>query len=355
MSLSVRVRVRKARFVLDVSLEVPSEGVTGVQGPSGSGKTTLLRAVAGLEPQSRGSVRLDDTCWQDDKKGVFVPAHRRGVGMVFQDAALFPHLTVRGNLEYGARRAPRATAGLGFDQVVALLGIGPLLSRMPQGLSGGERQRVAMARALVANPRLLLMDEPLASLDWEARASILPYLERLPDELDIPVMYVSHNIEELDRLAARVVRIRAGRVVGQGPLRGGGGGPGEEVGGGEQNVVPAVVREHDPVSGVTSLSFGQGKLQLAFDRRLEIGELVRVRLPPDRLVIVRASEVESTAPGWFQATVDHVDDLGSHCVLVGLKVADTHLHARVPVGALNAMGLSPGERVEVLASEVVKG
>ncbi len=213
MSLSVDFRLERARFVLDVSLEIPDTGVVGVQGPSGSGKTTLLRAIAGLEPAVRGSVRMGATWWQDDERGIFVPAHRRSAGMVFQDAVLFPHLTVRGNLEYGRRRVPDSARRVRLDRVVELLEVAPLLDRRPQGLSGGERQRVALARALVASPRLLLMDEPLASLDSEARARILPYLERVVDELDVPMLYVSHDVVELRRLASRLLRLEGGRIV----------------------------------------------------------------------------------------------------------------------------------------------
>ncbi len=222
--LVAALRTTLGAFRLDVDLDVPARGVTAIFGPSGCGKTTVLRAIAGLERAS-GSLRVAGETWQDDARGVFVPTHERGVGYVFQDAALFAHLTVRENLEYGLRRRERRGKGslappaalLGLQHVVALLGVEALLDRSPSRLSGGERQRVALARALVAGPRLLLMDEPLASLDAARKAEVLPYLERLRDEVAIPALFVSHALDEVARLASHVVLMEAGRVVASGP------------------------------------------------------------------------------------------------------------------------------------------
>lgn len=221
---SIRARLRLARkpFTLDVDLVLPGRGVSALFGPSGSGKTTLLRAIAGLERAAGGTVSINGETWQDDAAGIFLPPHRRALGFVFQEANLFPHLSVRGNLEYGRRRAAaRAhTPRVDFDHTVTLLDLGPLLDRTPDNLSGGERQRVAIARALLASPRLLLLDEPLASLDLERKREILPYLERLHDELEIPVLYVSHAADEVVRLADHLVLLADGRVVASGPLNG---------------------------------------------------------------------------------------------------------------------------------------
>ncbi|MDP1536360.1 MAG: molybdenum ABC transporter ATP-binding protein [Burkholderiales bacterium] len=219
-------------FTLDVDLELPSRGVTALFGHSGSGKTTLLRCIAGLERTANGYLAIDGTLWQDGAS--FLPTHRRPIGYVFQEASLFPHLSVRGNLEYGAKRAqslPAREGGAGggranlcrpasadFSHIVELLGIGTLLDRKPERLSGGERQRVAIARALLTAPRLLLMDEPLAALDLARKNEILPYLERLHDELEIPVLYVSHAPDEVARLADHLVVMDGGRAVAQGPL-----------------------------------------------------------------------------------------------------------------------------------------
>ena len=207
--------IARGAFRLRVELDVPGVGVTALFGPSGSGKTTVLRALAGLE-RARGHVHVGEECWQDDARGVFLPTHRRGVGLVFQDASLFPHLTVRGNLDYGRKRGGARSRGPALDAIVELVDLGGLLDRSPVHLSGGERQRVAIARALLAAPRLLLLDEPLASLDASHKGEILPYLERLRDDLAIPIVYVSHTVEEVARLAGWLVLLEHGRVLAAG-------------------------------------------------------------------------------------------------------------------------------------------
>jgi molybdate transport system ATP-binding protein len=217
--IKVRFEVRRRGFTLAVDERFPSRGVTALFGPSGSGKTTLLRCIAGLEHTARGELAFDGAIWQD--AGTWVPTHRRSLGYVFQEASLFAHLTVLGNLRYGQRRS-RSAGGrqdpFSLEQGVELLGIGHLLGRRPADLSGGERQRVAIARALAVNPRILLMDEPLASLDLPRKQEILPYLERLHDELAIPVLYVSHAPDEVARLADHLVVMDVGRVLASGPL-----------------------------------------------------------------------------------------------------------------------------------------
>ena len=217
---TVRARFRLPRdgFTLDVDLTLPGRGVTALFGHSGSGKTTCLRAMAGLERAPGGFFSIGGETWQDEEKGLFLPTHRRALGYVFQEASLFPHLSVRGNLEYGRKRAGDGAQAFDLDGVVELLGIAPLLARRPDSLSGGERQRVAIARALLASPRLLLMDEPLAALDLKRKLEILPYLERLHDELAIPVIYVSHAPDEVARLADHLVLLESGKAVASGPL-----------------------------------------------------------------------------------------------------------------------------------------
>ncbi|MFP4607404.1 MAG: ATP-binding cassette domain-containing protein [Thiohalospira sp.] len=213
-------------FSLAAEMQVAARGVTALFGPSGSGKTTLLRAIAGLE-RARGRVALGGTVWQDDDAGLFVPVHRRRLGYVFQEAALLPHLGVRANLEYGHRRLPAGTPGPSVDEVVAMLDLGPLLGRWPDSLSGGQRQRVALGRALLAAPHLLLLDEPLAALDAAAREAILGYLERLRDETGVPMLLVSHQAGEVERLADRVVAMEAGRTAPPRPVAEWSGDPGE--------------------------------------------------------------------------------------------------------------------------------
>lgn len=206
-------------FSFDVAFEAPMAGITALFGPSGCGKTSILRCMAGLQ-RTAGRLAVGDAAWQDDTAGIFRKPHDRPVGYVFQEASLFSHLSVRRNLDYGGRRAAKAGAGggLAFDDVVSLLGIDRLLDRAPDALSGGERQRVAVGRALLSQPRLLLMDEPLAALDRQTKSEILPYFEALHENLSIPIVYVSHDIAEVERLADHLVLLDAGRVLGTGPL-----------------------------------------------------------------------------------------------------------------------------------------
>src|SRR5258708_5248529 len=207
--------LERADFRLDVQLQLPGRGVTALFGPSGCGKTTCLRALAGLE-RARGRVAVNGEVWQDDAASQWLPTHRRALGYVFQEASLFPHLTVRRNIDYGMPRTPAARRKVSQDQALSLLGIGHLMDRMPSTLSGGERQRVAIARALATSPRVLLMDEPLAALDAQRKAEVLPYLDQLRRELDIPVLYVSHSIDEVARLAQHLVLLKAGGIVAAG-------------------------------------------------------------------------------------------------------------------------------------------
>ena len=205
--IEVRLEGSLGRFRLDAAFVVPATGVTAVFGPSGSGKTTVLRCIAGLE-RLGGRIVVRGEAWQDG--GRFLPPHKRPVGYVFQEPSLLAHLSVRGNLEFGLKRA--GAARLGFDEVVSFLGLEPLLGRSTLRLSGGERQRVAIGRALLSQPQLLLMDEPLSGLDAEAKAEILPCLERLHQLLQIPVLYVSHDAAEVLRFADRLLLMREGRV-----------------------------------------------------------------------------------------------------------------------------------------------
>ncbi|EAS49613.1 putative ATP-binding protein, ABC-type molybdate transporter [Aurantimonas manganoxydans SI85-9A1] len=213
--LSVALAGRLGAFALDIAFAAPATGVTALFGPSGSGKTSVLRGVAGLAAFD-GRITVGDEIWQDAAS--FRPPHRRAVGYVFQEASLFAHLTVAKNLVYGARRSPGGVDAAHHAEIVELLGLGPLLARAPAGLSGGERQRVALGRAILSRPKLLLMDEPLSALDRFAKDEILPYFEALQAELAIPVLYVSHDIAEVERLADRIVVIEKGRVQAAGGL-----------------------------------------------------------------------------------------------------------------------------------------
>jgi molybdate transport system ATP-binding protein len=218
LDVSLRHRFGRDGFSIDAAFTAPGDGVTALFGPSGCGKSTILSAVAGLLRPDQGRVTLDDAVLLDTAQRVCLAPERRRCGVVFQEARLFPHLSVETNLRYGQRRAPPDATGPGFDEVVALLGIAPLLSRRPGRLSGGERQRVALGRALLARPRLLLMDEPLAALDAARRAEVLPFLARLRDVARIPILYVTHALDEVDALADQMVLLEAGRVLAEGSV-----------------------------------------------------------------------------------------------------------------------------------------
>lgn len=216
--IQMRLKLRYSGFALDVDLQVPGRGVTALYGHSGSGKTTCLRCIAGLERADQGYIQVNDEVWQDSENRIFVAPHKRALGYVFQEASLFPHLSVLANLAFGLKRIPKPQRRVDMAHATELLGISHLLDRHPQHLSGGERQRVGIARALLTSPKLLLMDEPLAALDAQRKGEILPYLQRLHDELDIPVLYVSHSQDEVARLADHIVLLSNGKALASGPI-----------------------------------------------------------------------------------------------------------------------------------------
>ncbi|KJZ49248.1 molybdenum ABC transporter ATP-binding protein [Pseudomonas fluorescens] len=216
--IHMRLKLRYSGFALDVDLQLPGRGVTALYGHSGSGKTTCLRCIAGLERADQGFIQVNDEVWQDSNNRIFVAPHKRALGYVFQEASLFPHLSVLANLEFGLKRIPKPQRRVDMAHATELLGIGHLLDRHPQHLSGGERQRVGIARALLTSPKLLLMDEPLAALDAQRKSEILPYLQRLHDELEIPVLYVSHSQDEVARLADHIVLLSNGKALASGPI-----------------------------------------------------------------------------------------------------------------------------------------
>jgi molybdate transport system ATP-binding protein len=214
--LDFDLKIAFDEFSLAVAQRVPLQGITALFGPSGCGKSTLLRILAGLERRATGRIALSGETWQDGDGGKAMPAHRRGTGYVFQDARLFPHLDVAGNLRYAEKRSQRMGSAIRFDQVVDALDLTTLLPRRAPSLSGGERQRVAIGRTLLTRPRLLLLDEPLASLDFKRKAEILPYIERLPHVFGVPAIYVTHDIDEVARLADRMIVLQNGRIVATG-------------------------------------------------------------------------------------------------------------------------------------------
>jgi molybdate transport system ATP-binding protein len=353
--IDARLQWQRGDFALDVALELPSRGVSALFGPSGCGKTTVLRALAGLE-RAAGRVVLGDEVWQDDAGGVFVPTHRRALGYVIQDSALFPHLDVRRNLDYGRRRVPPAAQRIALDHAVDLLGIGALMARRPDTLSGGERQRVAIARALATSPRLLLMDEPLAALDAARKAEILPYLERLHRELALPIVYVTHAMDEVARLADHLVMLDSGQVQAAGPLaqmlartdlpltRA------DEAG----VVIEAQVIGHDGDYGLSHIGFAGGTLWVG-ETRAAPGERVRARVLARDVSLAREAPLQTSVLNVLPVVV-HSLQAGQATVLLRLAVGGAapdataaagsgpvHLLARITRKSCDALALKAGD------------
>jgi molybdate transport system ATP-binding protein len=345
--IQARFHLQWQGFSLDVDLNLPAFGVTALFGHSGSGKTTLLRCLAGLERAPQGRLVVNGDIWQDDGRGNsrWVPTHQRALGYVFQEASLFPHLTVLGNLRYGMRRTAHAHAHQeGLEQAIALLGIGDLLDRRPDGLSGGERSRIGIARALAMRPCLLLMDEPLAALDLKRKQEILPYLERLHRELEIPVIYVSHAADEVARLADHIVVMEAGRAVAMGPLT-----EtlarldlpiqlGEDVG----VVLEAMVAERDVAWHLARVDFPGGSLWVR-DGGQSVGQAVRVRILARDVSIALQPVTGTSIQNCLAATVDQLaDDHHPASTLVRLQVGRSPLLARLTRRSAARLGLRPG-------------
>ncbi|CAN7344245.1 molybdenum ABC transporter ATP-binding protein [Acidovorax sp. Root217] len=341
------VLARPGGFTLDVDLTLPGRGVTALFGPSGCGKTTCLRAIAGLARAEPGRVVVNGEVWQDDGQRIWRPTHQRALGYVFQEASLFEHLSVRGNIDYGRKRTPRERPTVALDQAVDLLGIAHLMDRRPHALSGGERQRVAMARSLATGPRVLLMDEPLAALDGERKAEVLPYLERLHQALDIPVLYVSHAIDEVARLAAHMVLMQDGRVLASGRT--------EDMlvrldlplahGDAAASVVEGTVLRHDAADHITTVQFAGGQLLLASATARPAGEPVRLRIQARDVSLTLAEQVDTSILNILPATVVQVSEDSPGQCMVALDAGPTRLLARVTQRSAVALALEPGQRV----------
>ncbi len=346
--IEARLALPRRGFTLAVDLRLPARGVTALFGPSGCGKTTVLRALAGLE-RAAGRVVVDGDVWQDDVARRFVPTHRRPIGYVIQEAALFPHLSVQGNLAYGEKRIAAGERRVPLDQVVALLGIGHLLARRPGTLSGGERQRVAIARALATSPRLLLMDEPLAALDAARKAEVLPYLDRLHEELGIPIVYVSHAIDEVARLADHLVLMDAGRVLADGPLA-------DMLArldlplahGDEAGVVLAgVVGERDALWQLARLDVDGGSCAFwARDQGLPVGRRVRLRVLARDVSLARTPPSGTSIGNQMAGTVEAIaDDDHPALALVRVRVGAAPIVARLTRRSAHALALAVGQPV----------
>ena len=357
MSVRARLRLRRGEFDLDVDLDVPGAGVTALFGRSGAGKTTLLRALAGLERCDDGYVKVGDEIWQDETRRL--PVHRRPLGFVFQEPSLLPHLSVRRNLEYGWRRVPVAERRVTFADALAWLGLEPFLERRPDTLSGGERQRVAIGRALLASPRLLLMDEPLASLDAQSKAEVLPCLDRLQRELAIPVLYVSHSLDEVARIADHLAWLVDGRVRAAGPIAELLTRPDLPLAGRPEAeaLVEATVVDHDTADQLTRLEFAGGSLLVpALD--LPVGDAVRLRVGARDVSLTLERQSGTSILNVLPAVVtDLIDEEGGPQVTVRLESEGVALLARVTRRSARALAIAPGASVwaQVKSVAVLEG
>jgi len=344
LSIETRFRIERPAFVLDVAGSFPGEGVTAVFGPSGCGKTTLLRAIAGLERDDGGYCRVGDKVWQGE--GLFLPTHRRPLGYVFQEPSLFPHLTVRRNLEYGLKRVPAAERRVDLAQAVELLGVKALLNRLPGGLSGGERQRVAIARALLASPRLLLMDEPLAALDRRSKAEILPFLEGLHAELAMPIVYVSHALDEVTRLADHLVLMEEGRIRAAGPVAAMLTRLDLPLAHGDdaEAVVEARVVGHDEEYHLTELEFPGGRIAVSREA-LPLGHRVRLRFLARDVSLTLERQTGTSILNILPVVVTAVAEETSSQMMVRLDAEGVPLLARVTRKSAETLSLAPGRQV----------
>ncbi len=347
--LSLALRHAFSGFTLDVAFDAPS-GVTVLFGRSGSGKTTVVNAVAGLLMPDEGRIATGDLVLLDTSRNLRLPPHRRRIGYIFQEGRLFPHLTVRQNLNYGLWFAPKGSKREDMARVVEMLGVGPLLDRRPGALSGGEKQRVAIGRALLSAPRLILADEPLASLDEARKAEILPYFERLRDEVSVPILYVSHSSSEVARLATTVVALKAGRVVAIGP-------PAQVLGDvaavgarGAASVLTARVVAHH-ADGLSELATAAGPLWLPQVHQAP-GKTIRVRIAAQEVILSRTRPEGLSALNLLSGRIADIRLGEGPGALVVLAVGDDRLTARITRRSVQAMGLEAGQTCHAVIKTV---
>ncbi len=344
MTIEARFQLQKSQFHLDVQLRIPKRGITAIFGPSGCGKTTLLRAIAGLEHSARGYLKIGDDVWQDDDQ--FLPTHQRPLGYVFQEASLFDHLSVRSNVEYGLKRIPESDRRVSLEQAIELLGISHLMDRRTDRLSGGEKQRVSIARAIAVSPKILLMDEPLSALDYHRKREIMPYLESLHRQLDIPVLYVSHSPDEVTRLADQVVLMDAGRIQAVGPVA-------DiltrldlpmahydKVGA----LIEATVSGQDPEYQLTYLDFPGGRFSVTHGE-LQIGQKVRLRITARDVSLTLEQQSGTSILNVFPAKIEELLQENSARVTVRLNAGGVPILSRVTRKSAALLDLKPGKQV----------
>lgn len=353
MSLLAKIRHSFPGFSLDVEFQART-GVTALFGRSGAGKSTIINVIAGLLRADHARIVLDGNTLADDTKRVFLPPHRRRIGYVFQDARLFPHLSVRANLDYGRRFAPRSERApeARFSEIVGILGIGQLLERRPGALSGGERQRVALGRAILSAPRLLLLDEPLAALDEARKAEILPYLQALRD-LGLPILYVSHSASEISRLASHVVMIEKGRVIASGSAEDVLSDPASALSLGQETgaLLTAQVAAQDD-DGLVRLGTPAGPLWIARGG-LRTDMSVRLRILARDVMLASSQPRGISALNVLPCVVDRVEREAGGSVLVRLDLGEgTAILSRITARSCRALDIAPGKRVHAILKSV---
>ena len=345
-SLYLKGTVRYPDYELNFDLSLPGSGITALFGASGAGKSTLLRAVAGLVKPANGIIRIGGTSWQDDTSKLFVPTYKRPLGFVFQDARLFSHLNIIDNLQYGMKRIRTEQRRISLEKAVDLLGIGHLLDRMPDTLSGGEKQRVSIARALATSPDIMLMDEPLAALDMKRKSEIIPYLQRLNEELGIPVLYVSHALEEVSTLADHLVLLEKGRILASGatkdmltrldlPLA-------------YYDTASAIVQgkiiAEDPRFCLSTLAFPGGLVYLPTGR-FRTGEQVRLRIQARDVSLATIKPEQTSILNILETTVVAISPQSGGEVMVELDAKGTRLLSRITSKSASILKLDTGKHV----------
>ena len=348
--IECKIKVQLESFMLDANFSIPDRGITVVFGPSGSGKTTLLRAIAGLEKSDKGFLKIGDSVWQKGED--FLATHKRQIGYVFQDAALFDHLDVKGNLNFVIKRA----IGLKEDFIESihnLLEIKTLLNRKTTQLSGGERQRVAIARALLTNPKILLLDEPLSAMDLKRKNEILPYLDSIHNDLEIPILYVTHSQDEMSRLADHLLLIEDGNIVGSGPVN-------DMLtrfdmplshGGDAVSIIEAEVLKRDSEFNLMHLDFLGGQF-IVPDNSFPVQTKVRIRVVARDVSLTKSKQVDTSILNIFPAMVQEIVNEGEAQVMVRLQIKDTILLACITRKSSYKLRLEKGSEVFVQVKSV---
>lgn len=345
-SLFFKGNVRYPDYELNFDLSLPGSGITALFGASGAGKSTLLRAVAGLIKPENGIIQIKKETWQNDDKKIFVPTYQRSLGFVFQDARLFSHLNVTDNLQYGIKRLKTAKRNISLEKAIDLLGIAHLTDRMPDTLSGGEKQRVSIARALATDPEIMLMDEPLAALDMKRKSEILPYLQRLNDELHIPILYVSHALDEVSTLADHLVLLEKGTVVASGktndmltrldlPLA---------FYDTASALIYGKVIAEDPEFHLSTLSFSGGLIHLP-SKHLKPGQAVRLRIQARDVSLTTEKAENTSILNILETTVINLSNHSQGEVMVELDAKGTRLLSRITSKSASLLKLSKGKSV----------